>query len=37
MCLRVDVWGRNLGDDSRGVSEAASHIEENALQSDVQR
>ena len=39
MCLqRVDVWGRDLGDESRGFSEAASHREENAyndLRSDV--
>ena len=27
---RVDVWGRDLGDESRGVSETASHREENA-------
>ena len=26
----VDVWGRNLGDESRVVSEAVSHREENA-------
>ena len=38
MCLQhVDVWGRNLGDESRDVSEIASHREENAetdLRSD---
>ena len=35
----VGVWGRNLGNESRGVSEAASHREENAendLCSDVE-
>lgn len=26
----VDVWGRNLGNDGRGVSEAMSHREEYA-------
>jgi hypothetical protein len=26
----VDIWGRNLGDESRGGSEAVSHIEKNA-------
>ena len=26
----VDIWGRDLGDESRGFSEAASHREENA-------
>ena len=40
MCLQhVDVWGRNLGDESRGISETASHREENAendLCSDVE-
>ena len=40
MCSqRVDVWGRDLGDESRGFSEAASHVVENAkndLQSDVE-
>ena len=40
MCLQcVDVLGRNLGDESRDVSEAASHREENAeneLWSDVE-
>ena len=39
MCSqRVDIWGRNLCDESRGVSEAASHREKNAendLWSDV--
>ena len=31
MCSQcVDVWGRDLGDESRGFSEAASHREENA-------
>ena len=31
MCLQcVDVWGRDLGDESRGFLEAASHREENA-------
>ena len=38
MCLQcVDVWGRNLGDESMGVSEAMNHREQNAendLQSD---
>ena len=30
MCSQhVDVWSRNLGDESRGVSEAVSHREEN--------
>ena len=33
MCLqRVDVWNRDLGDESRGVSEAASHREEKCLE-----
>ena len=35
----VDIWGINLGSESRGVSETASHREENAendLQSDVE-
>ena len=37
MCLqRVDVWGRDLGDENRGFSEAASHREENDLRSDVE-
>ena len=40
MCLqRVDVWSRDLVDESRGVSEAASHREENAkndLRSDIE-
>ena len=40
MCLqRVDIWCRNLGDESKGVSEAASHREKNAekdLQNDVE-
>ena len=39
MCSqRVDVWGRNLCDESRSVSEAASHRKnaENDLQSDVE-
>ena len=27
---RVDVWGRDLGDESRVFLEAASHREENA-------
>ena len=31
ICLQhVDVWSRDLGNESRGVSEAASHREENA-------
>ena len=31
MCLQcVDVWGRDLGDESKGFSEAASHRKENA-------
>ena len=31
MCLQhVDVWSRDLSDESRGVSEAANHREENA-------
>ena len=25
----IDVWGRNMGNERRGVSEAASHREEN--------
>ena len=30
-CLqRVDVWSRDLGNESRGVPETASHREENA-------
>ena len=41
MCSQcVDVGGRNLGNESRGVSEAASHREENAendLRSDIER
>ena len=40
MCSqRVDVWGRNLGDESGGVSEAASNREKNAdndMQSDIE-
>ena len=40
MCSqRVDVRGRDLSDESRGVSEAASHREENAendLRSNVE-
>ena len=40
VCLQhVDVWGRNLVDESRDVSEAASHREENDendLQSAVE-
>ena len=40
MCLQcVDVWGRDFGDESRGVLEAASHREENAendLWSDIE-
>ena len=28
--LTVDVWGRDLGDESGGVPEAANHREENA-------
>ena len=40
MCLqRVDVWSRDLDDESRGFSEAARHREENAyndLLSDVE-
>ena len=39
-CLqRVDVWDRDLGNESRGFSEAASHREENAwndLWSDIE-
>jgi len=34
------LWGRNLGDESRGVSEAVSHREENAendLRNDIER
>ena len=34
----VGVWGRNLGNESRGVSEAVSHRDENAendLYSDI--
>ena len=31
MCSQcVDVWDRDLGGESRGVSEAARHTEENA-------
>ena len=31
MCSQcVDVWSRDLGDESRAVSEAVSHREENA-------
>ena len=31
MCSQhVDVWGRNLADGSRSVSEAVSHRERNA-------
>ena len=31
MCSRhFDIWGRDLGNENRGVSEAASHREENA-------
>ena len=31
MCLQcVDVWSRDLGNESKGVSEAVSHREENA-------
>ena len=26
----VDIWGRDLADECRGVSEAVSHREENA-------
>ena len=26
----VDVWGRNLSNESKGVSEAASHSKKNA-------
>ena len=36
----VDLWGRNLGDESRGVSENVTHREKNAkndLWSDVER
>ena len=40
MCLqRVDVWGRDLGNESRGFSEVVSHREESAendLQSDTE-
>ena len=35
----VDVWGRDLGDESRGFSEAVTHREENVendLWSDVE-
>ena len=35
----ADVWGRNLSDESRGVSEAACHRKKNAkndMQSDVE-
>ena len=39
MCLqRVEVWGRDLGNESRHFSEAASHRAENAkndLRSEV--
>ena len=39
-CVRsmLILWGRNLVDESRGVSEAVSHREKNAendLQSDI--
>ena len=35
MCLQhVDVWGRDLGVESKAVSEAVSHREENA-QNDL--
>ena len=38
VCLQhIDVWDRNLGDESRSVSDAASHREkntENDMQSD---
>ena len=31
MCSQhVDVWSRDSGDESRGVSEAVNHREENA-------
>ena len=31
MCLQhVDIWSRDLDDESRGISEAVSHREENA-------
>ena len=40
MCLQhVDIWGRDLGNESRGVSVVVSNREENAkndLQSDVE-
>ena len=40
MCSQcVDIWGRNLGDESKSVSEAVRHREENAenaLWSDVE-
>ena len=40
LCIRcVDVWGRNLGNESRGASDAVSHREENAnngLWSDIE-
>ena len=40
MCTQcVDIWGRNFGDESRGVSDVASHREKNAendLQSDIE-
>ena len=32
----VDVWDRNLGNESRDVSEAASHREKNA-ENDLPR
>ena len=36
----ADIWGRNLGDESRSVSEAVSHRKNNAvndLWSDIER
>ena len=40
MCSQhVDIWGRNLGDETWGVSEAASYRVKNAendLQSDIE-
>ena len=38
MSQHVDIWGRNLGNENRGVSGATSHREnaENDLKSDVE-
>ena len=39
VALHFNVWDRNLGDESRGVSEAVSHREKNAendLWSDIE-